>query len=51
MTPDMLGLIPEFNPRFVKKYAQLGAAVKEAVAEYSKEVAEGRFPADEHSHR
>jgi len=51
VTPDMLGLIPEFNPRFVKKYAQLGAAVKEAVAEYSKEVAEGRFPADEHSHR
>lgn len=51
VTPDMLGLIPEFNPRFVKKYAQLGEQVKQAAAQYAAEVADGKFPADEHSHK
>ena len=51
VTPDMLGLIPDFNPRFVKKYAQLADSVKQAVAQYADEVSAGQFPADEHSHK
>lgn len=50
VTPDMLGLIPDFNPRFVKKYAQLADSVKHAVAQYADEVAQGLFPSEKHSH-
>lgn len=50
VTPDMLGMIPDFNPRFVKKYAQLAGIVKQAVGQYASEVANGQFPAAEHSH-
>ena len=46
---DMLGIYPDFTPRFVKKYAQLGNAVKQAVREYASEVRDGVFPTDAHS--
>ena len=51
VTPDMLGLIPEFKPKFVKKYAQLGAAVKEAVQAYCEEITNNQFPDEAHSHQ
>lgn len=51
VTPDMLGLFTDFNPKFVKKFAHLGDTVKEAVRQYSEEVANGSFPDDEHSHQ
>ena len=35
--------------RFVKEYAQLGAALQHAVADYASEVRSGAFPDDEHS--
>jgi len=37
------------QPRFVKEYAQLGEAIRRAVAEYASEVRAGKFPAAEHS--
>ncbi len=46
---DMLGLYQDFTPRFVKQYAQLGAAMKQAVREYVSEVRDGSFPTDAHS--
>jgi len=46
---DMLGLNEGFSPRFLKKYAELGATIREAVKAYSDEVREGAFPAAEHS--
>ncbi|MBI3089420.1 MAG: 3-methyl-2-oxobutanoate hydroxymethyltransferase [Candidatus Tectomicrobia bacterium] len=46
---DLLGLNPDFTPRFVKRYAQLHTIVREAVAAYSREVKEGSFPSLEHS--
>lgn len=46
---DLLGLIPEFNPRFVKRYAYLAQVVTEAVSRYVSEVREEEFPGDEHS--
>src|SRR5947209_2030917 len=48
---DMLGLFPDLRPRFVKEYADLGAAVTRAVEAYCREVREGAFPAKEHEFR
>jgi 3-methyl-2-oxobutanoate hydroxymethyltransferase len=48
---DMLGLFPDFKPKFAKRYADLGTAVKVAVESYCREVREGSFPAAEHTFR
>ncbi|MCS6866931.1 MAG: 3-methyl-2-oxobutanoate hydroxymethyltransferase [Gemmataceae bacterium] len=48
---DLLGLFPDFKPKFAKRYADLGTAVKTAVENYCREVREGSFPAAEHSFR
>lgn len=48
---DLLGLFEDFRPRFVKQYAALGAAIREAVGQYVREVADGVFPAEEHAWR
>jgi 3-methyl-2-oxobutanoate hydroxymethyltransferase len=48
---DMLGLFADFRPKFVKRYADLGSAVREAVASYCREVRDGSFPGAEHSFR
>jgi 3-methyl-2-oxobutanoate hydroxymethyltransferase len=45
---DALGLFADFTPRFVKRYANLGEAVSNAVASYADEVRTRRFPAPEH---
>ncbi len=44
---DMLGLSPSV-PRFVKKFAQLGRAIEDAVKDYAAEVRESKFPAADH---
>ena len=41
---DMLGLFTDFVPRHAKRYANLGETIKEAFAQYSREVKEGSFP-------
>lgn len=46
---DMLGLFRRMRPKFVKAYAELGDAAVSAVQEYIREMAEGRFPAEEHT--
>jgi len=43
---DMLGLNPH-PPRFVREYAQLGAGIEAAVAEYATDVRNRRFPGRE----
>ena len=48
---DMMGLFPDFKPKFVKHYAELGATVKAAVEAYCREVREGKFPDADHSYR
>jgi 3-methyl-2-oxobutanoate hydroxymethyltransferase len=42
---DMLGLSPRV-PKFVKRYAELGAAIEDAVSAYATEVRSRAFPAD-----
>ncbi|MDJ0621352.1 MAG: 3-methyl-2-oxobutanoate hydroxymethyltransferase [Desulfocapsaceae bacterium] len=46
---DLLGIFVRFTPRFVKKYADLAPIISQAVTDYVNEVAEGSFPAEEHS--
>jgi len=46
---DLLGMIEDFNPHFLKCYANMGQTVREAVSTYAKEVRDGVFPAREHS--
>lgn len=46
---DMLGFFTEFRPKFVKRYADLGALASEAIADYAAEVRARKFPAEEHS--
>jgi 3-methyl-2-oxobutanoate hydroxymethyltransferase len=51
VTHDMLGLFADLQPRFVKQYADLGAAITNAVQAYCREVREGVFPGREHEFR
>ncbi|MBT3070555.1 3-methyl-2-oxobutanoate hydroxymethyltransferase [Rhodomicrobium sp. Az07] len=44
---DMLGLSPTV-PKFVKKFAELGAAIEDAVKDYATEVRARAFPAKDH---
>ncbi|WP_395004475.1 3-methyl-2-oxobutanoate hydroxymethyltransferase [Cypionkella sp.] len=46
---DMLGLFTDFRPKFVKRYAELGALADQAIADYAAEVRTRSFPAAEHS--
>jgi 3-methyl-2-oxobutanoate hydroxymethyltransferase len=51
VTPDLLGLFDDIRPRFVKHYADLGQAVRQAAQNYCREVRDGTFPGPEHSFR
>ncbi len=46
---DLLGLDERFNPRFLRKYADLSVAVTAAVDAFGKEVRQGKYPGKEHS--
>ena len=46
---DMLGLSPRV-PKFVKEYAQLGAAIEGAVKTYAHEVRTRAFPSDAYTY-
>ncbi len=45
---DMLGMFPDFTPKFVRKFANVGEVMKTAFGEYIKEVKAGNFPSEEH---
>ena len=42
---DMVGLFSGFTPTFVKRYAEAGQTIREAVTRYAEEVRSGQFPA------
>jgi 3-methyl-2-oxobutanoate hydroxymethyltransferase len=46
---DMLGMDETFKPRFVRRFANLGQTIKEAVNSYVSEVRAGTFPSDAES--
>jgi 3-methyl-2-oxobutanoate hydroxymethyltransferase len=47
---DMLGLDESFKPKFVKRYANLNAVVKNAVGKFKEEVFAGKYPDEEHTY-
>ena len=47
---DLLGLNPDFSPKFVKHYAQLADVIQNAVSEFIGEVHSEAFPAPKHSY-
>lgn len=47
--PDLLGLNEGFAPKFLKKYGNLAADARNAVASYGEEVRSGKYPDVEHS--
>ncbi len=50
VTHDLLGLTKDFNPRFVRHYADLGATVVDAVGRYVEDVRAHAFPGDDESY-
>jgi 3-methyl-2-oxobutanoate hydroxymethyltransferase len=51
VTPDLLGLFTRFRPRFVRRYAELGKTIGEAVASYCRDVQNGQFPGPDESYQ
>ncbi|HEU4463890.1 MAG TPA: 3-methyl-2-oxobutanoate hydroxymethyltransferase, partial [Gemmatimonadota bacterium] len=50
VTPDLLGLTPDFRPRFVRRYADLDRVVRDGLRRFAAEVRDGAFPGDEESY-
>lgn len=47
---DALGLSTDFNPRFVRRYAELEETINEAIGEYVSDVRSRSFPSEEESY-
>jgi 3-methyl-2-oxobutanoate hydroxymethyltransferase len=47
---DLLGLTEGRAPRFVKRYANLAAEIRGALATYAEDVRSGGYPSDEHTY-
>jgi 3-methyl-2-oxobutanoate hydroxymethyltransferase len=47
--PDMLNLNPDFSPRFLRRFADVGGAAREGIEAYVRAVRAGEFPAAEHT--
>jgi len=41
---DMLGINKDFNPRFLRRYADLNAQITEAIKNYINDIKSGSFP-------
>lgn len=50
VTPDLLGMTPDFRPKFVRRYAELGEATAGALARFVADVRDGAFPSEEESY-
>lgn len=48
---DMLGMFMDFTPKFVKKYAETGKIIENAVKNYIEEVKNGQFPGKENTYK
>jgi|694.fasta_scaffold09117_10 3-methyl-2-oxobutanoate hydroxymethyltransferase len=50
VTHDMLGLYTRFHPRFVRRYAEMGAEMRKAFVHFVGDVKNGEFPSREESY-
>jgi 3-methyl-2-oxobutanoate hydroxymethyltransferase len=48
---DMLGMFDAFTPKFVKKYANIGEQIVQALQSFTQDVVQGDFPAPEHCYK
>jgi 3-methyl-2-oxobutanoate hydroxymethyltransferase len=48
---DMLGYYEGHAPRFVKRYADLGDVIADALARYADDVRSGAFPEEQHTYK
>lgn len=48
---DMFGMYSDFVPKFVKRFANVGEAMRGAVKEYIEEINAGTFPAPENTYK
>src|SRR5215471_12326588 len=46
---DVMGLNPKFQPKFVRRYADLSSAILEAARHFTRDVREGSFPNEQES--
>jgi 3-methyl-2-oxobutanoate hydroxymethyltransferase len=44
---DMLGMNKEFNPRFLRRYADLNTVMTDAIQQYNSDVKAAKFPSDQ----
>ncbi len=51
ISSDVLGIFQAFTPKFVKKYANLGADIARAFESYVQDVRGGRFPEAAHTYK
>lgn len=47
---DMIGLFKDFKPKFLRRYADVGTVIENAVREFKKDVESGSFPSEEESY-
>lgn len=50
VTEDMLGMF-SFNPKFVKRYMELGDGITQAISQYADEVKTRAFPSEEYTYK
>lgn len=48
VTEDMIGGFDAYTPRFVKRYADVGAVTRDAIAQYAHDVRHNAFPEAQH---
>lgn len=46
---DLVGLYDPFKPKHAKRYAEVGATIRDAISQYAADVRSGAFPAEEHT--
>jgi 3-methyl-2-oxobutanoate hydroxymethyltransferase len=47
---DVLGMFEDFNPKFVRRYAELGKEIRKACKNFLDDVKSGKFPSEEESY-
>ncbi len=50
VTNDLLGLTPNFSPKFVKQYLNGQSLIKDALAAFKNDVETGQFPTNDHAY-
>ena len=48
---DMLAMFSDYRPKFVKRFANVGEAMKAGFRAYDEEVKAGTYPAEEHNYK